>query len=245
MSDVKAFPAKTRAGLIESTVLKLFTREAKVVHVEDVGSAFRIVTLGGSALRNIAWSPGDKIQVLLGRWVQRTYTPMDWDVESGHTRILIHLHSGGPGEQWARTVRAGDECNIFGPRASLDVGGARGEIVVFGDEASIGLIQAICGQCSDRTVRSLLEVSAAADAREALARLGMGDVELFQRTEDDSHLEDVQRRLLVLAAAATTVVLTGKASSIQRLRRALKASDISVSKVLAKPYWAPGRAGLD
>ncbi|MBA5205621.1 siderophore-interacting protein [Pectobacterium aroidearum] len=245
MKDIAAFQPQKRTSLLESAVLKLFTRKAKVMNIEDVGTAFRIITLGGNALRDIGWAPGDKIQMLLGGWVQRTYTPIEWDVESGCTRIMVHLHSGGPGEQWVRNVRTGDECDIFGPRASLNVSRANGETTVFGDETSIGLIRAISAQPSVRSVRSLLEVTSISDTRAALASLDLRDVELFQRLENDVHLEAVQQRLLLLAASGGTSILTGKMSSIQRLRRALKASGVSSRNILTKPYWALGRTGLD
>jgi ferric-chelate reductase (NADPH) len=89
-----------RAGRIELALQKIFTRSAQVLEVEDVGGSFRLVTLGGDALRDAAWTPGDKIQVMLGGWVQRTYTPIDWDGELGRMRLLVYLHGDAPGTQW-------------------------------------------------------------------------------------------------------------------------------------------------
>jgi hypothetical protein len=92
MSSVDTPAAQPRAGLIESAIQTLFARSAVVVDVEPVGPAFRIVTLEGEALKNVAWTPGDKIQIQLGGWVQRTYTPMDWDAVGGRTRLLVYLN---------------------------------------------------------------------------------------------------------------------------------------------------------
>ncbi|UNT99986.1 siderophore-interacting protein [Xanthomonas translucens] len=89
---------------------------AHVTAIEDVGPAFRIITLGGESLRTTTWTPADKIQIQWGNWIKRTYTPVDWDTENGTTRILIYKKAGGPGSQWARTVRTGDECIVFGAR---------------------------------------------------------------------------------------------------------------------------------
>jgi hypothetical protein len=108
-----------RAGLFEATLQKLFTRSAHVVDIVDIGSAFRIITLGGDGLRHVAWTPGDKLQVQLGGSIQRTCTPIDWDAVAGRTRIPICLHAGGPGTRWARMVRKGDNCILFGPRKSI------------------------------------------------------------------------------------------------------------------------------
>lgn len=245
MSGVTTPEPKKRTGLLESAMLKLFTRKVRVVDLENVGTAFRIVTLRGDSFGSIEWTPGDKIQILLGGWVQRTYTPMEWDGASGRTRILIYLHSGGPGVQWARTLQIGDEYDAFGPRASLTGGDASEMSIVFGDETSIGLAHALSRRSPGNSTRCLLEVTSIANAREALARLDLGGVELFERVENDAHIEEIQQRLSVLTTVAATFVLTGKANSIQRLRRALKMFGVPTSKILAKPYWAPGKAGLD
>ena len=47
------------------------------------------------------------------------------------------------------------------------------------------------------------------------------------------------------AAADVRFVLTGQAQSIQRISRALKAAGVGSARILAKAYWAPGKAGLD
>lgn len=77
MNDVTPTTTKKRSGLFESAMVKLFMRSAKVLDVEDIGDHFRLITLGGDPLRNVQWTPGDKIQLQFGGWVQRTYTPMD------------------------------------------------------------------------------------------------------------------------------------------------------------------------
>lgn len=40
-------------------------------------------------------------------------------------------------------------------------------------------------------------------------------------------------------------VLSGKASSIQLLRRVLGASGVAPTQMKTKAYWAPGKKGLD
>jgi NADPH-dependent ferric siderophore reductase len=121
MNDATSTTTKRRTRLLESAMVKLFMRNATVLDIEDIGNNFRLITLGSDTLKNAQWTPGDKLQIQLGGWVQRTYTPMDWDAESGRTRIRTYLHSDGPGTQRARTLRPGDECILFGPRDSIDL----------------------------------------------------------------------------------------------------------------------------
>jgi len=45
--------------------------------------------------------------------------------------------------------------------------------------------------------------------------------------------------------AQMSVVLTGKAQSIQYVSRALKIAGVGSSRIKAKAYWAPGKTGLD
>jgi NADPH-dependent ferric siderophore reductase len=78
-----------------------------------------------------------------------------------------------------------------------------------------------------------------------MVRLHLDAAESFECMENDAHLEGIERRLSALAAAGATFVLTGKAPTIQRLRRVLKDSGVASPRVLAKAYWAPGKTGLD
>jgi NADPH-dependent ferric siderophore reductase len=68
---------------------------------------------------------------------------------------------------------------------------------------------------------------------------------LIERVADDAQLAVAEAEVLPLAASGAHFVLTGKASSIQRVSRALKAAGVASSRVKAKAYWAPGKTGLD
>src|SRR5258708_2149027 len=88
--------------------LILGSGQTRVKAVEDLNPKFRMITVHGRALQNVAWTPGDKIEIQLGSWAQRTYTPLAWDAAEGSTQIVVYQHSDGPGTDWARALRAGD-----------------------------------------------------------------------------------------------------------------------------------------
>jgi NADPH-dependent ferric siderophore reductase len=239
-------PPPRQPGRLGRALIRLLMKHARVVEVEKLGDDFRLITLESPEFRGVSWAPGHKMQIAMGSaFVARTFTPIDWDVAKGKTRILGYAHGSGPGSAWIRVAAVGGECDVFGPRASLDVGHAAGTRVVLGDETSIGLAYAVSQHFPGSTLRCLFEVSSASAACEALERLKLDDADVFQRTDDDTHLEDIEDRLPALAASAGTFLLTGKAPSIQRLRRALKALGVPASRVATKAYWAPGRSGLD
>jgi ferric-chelate reductase (NADPH) len=230
-----------RAGRFEATVQKLFTRRAHVVDIVDIGSAFRIITLGGDALRHVAWTPGDKLQVQLGGWVQRTYTPMDWDPVAGRTRILVCLHAGGPGTQWARMVRKGDDCILFGPRKSI--ARAASSVIVFGDETSLGLAAALRGPGT----HLLLEVANPDQAMPVLGYLGLGGAYVSTRSAGDAHLAEGETQLStwLMTDPGAEIILTGRASAIQHMTRFLRQTEVGTGRRQSKAYWAPGKKGLD
>ena len=237
--------AQRQPGRFGRALIRLLMKPARIVENTPLAEGFRRLTLESPAFKGLPWVPGQKIQVAMGSaFVARTFTPIDWDADAGRTRIVGYAHGDGPGSAWIADAQPGDSCDVFGPRASLDVGHA-GPRVMIGDETSIGLALAASRRAASGASRYLFEVNALAHARDALARLDLAGVELFERTPGDTHLAGIAHRLPALAAAGARFVLTGKASSVQQLRRALKTSGVAASRILAKPYWAPGRTGLD
>lgn len=235
------------AGLIEAAMFKLFTRGARVLDIEDIGRAFRIITLGGEALRKVEWTPGDKIQIQLGGWTQRTYTPMGWDAENGSTRILVYLHGDAPGTRWARALRVGDECAVFGPRKSVRLARPTSTIILFGDETSLGLAAALRDQMSAPTVLGLFEVSSLADTAGVVERLDLNGTALCPIVADDGHFGELEARMSALLSehASADIVLTGRAGAIQRMSRLLRQHGVASGRRASKAYWAPGKTGMD
>jgi ferric-chelate reductase (NADPH) len=237
-------PLLKQPGLLESAMLKLFTRIAEVQEVQEIGPAYRLITLSGDVLRDIHWTPGDKIQIQLGGWKQRTYTPIDWDSKNGRTRILIYLHGDGPGTEWARALHKGKTCIVFGPRKSVRLAAPAAPVILFGDETTLGLAAALRRQSS---VQMLFEVSSIADTMPALQQLHLDDAHVCERHDNDEHLSNMQEQLagLLLAQPGADIVLTGKASSIQHMSRLLRQRKLAGGRRQTKAYWATGKSGLD
>jgi NADPH-dependent ferric siderophore reductase len=136
-------PLLAPPGRVTRTLLRWLMRPARVAAVETLSPRFRLIELEGKALRNVAWTAGEKLQVAIGSGLSaRTYTPISWDAGSGRTRILTFAHGEGPGSRWAGGLREGNTCQFFGPRRSLDLSSLESPVVLFGDETSFGLAAA-------------------------------------------------------------------------------------------------------
>ena len=76
-------------GLAARLLTRIFFRPAAVMENRQVAEGLHLITLEGAALRDLPWSPGDKLQVRIGPGLlTRTYTPTCWDTAHGSTQIL-------------------------------------------------------------------------------------------------------------------------------------------------------------
>jgi NADPH-dependent ferric siderophore reductase len=232
-------------GPVTRTLLRWFMRPARVAAVERLSPRFRRIRLEGEALRDVLWAPGQKIQVALGTGLAaRTYTPVSWDVTRGTTQLLAFSHGEGPGSRWAAGLSAGDGCQFFGPRRSLDFTDRPGPWVLFGDETSFAVALA-CRMALGSGFRCVFEVSDIAEARTVLDAVGLGDATLIGRLAGDDHLAAAVDALSHAGGATAYFALTGRAPAIQRVTQALKDRGVAASRRKAKAYWAPGKTGLD
>lgn len=239
-------PAAEPAGRLSQALLRLLMRRARIVATEWLTGRFKLITLEGPALAGIAWMPGQKIQIAMGSaFTARTYTPLEWNAEAGRTCILGFEPGDGPGSTWVRNVEAGDLCDLFGPRGSLDLRRVPRSAVVIGDETSFGLAYALTHADPARSVTCLFEIVDAESARHVLAQLCMGEAKLFVKQSGDAHLDAMEAAVPPLAAAGSGFVLTGRAATVQRLHQSLKLYGVPAAQILTKAYWAPGKTGLD
>lgn len=239
-------PAGSAKGRLSSVLRRILMRRATVSGCEPISGCFRLITLEGPALRGVAWVPGQKLQIAMAEsFVTRTYTPIEWDALAGQTRLLCYAHASGPGSAWVRDVKPGDECDVFGPRSSIDLRATSGPLALFGDETSIGLAYALSAQHPTRSAALYFELDDMKASSDVLKHLGLRGATLFERHMDDAHVERMEAVLPSLAAGGAAFVFAGKAGTVQRLRQSLKLLDVAIPRITTKVYWAPGKVGLD
>jgi ferric-chelate reductase (NADPH) len=239
-------PTSQRGGLLERAVTRLLMRLAHVTEVTRLSENFRLIHFQGEALKECAWSPGDKVQMKLdGGLTTRTYTPIEWDGKAGTTCILAYCHGAGPGSEWCKHAAIGDQRQFFGPRKSMDLTGLHSPIV-FGDETSLGLALAMIRHGEPGAApHFVFEVSDLDESASALDQLGLANAVLIKRRADNTHLHDISEAILSVAQRTSTFVLSGSAPSIQQVGRTLKSDGIEPRRIRTKVYWAPGKTGLD
>ncbi len=222
-------------------------RQAQIVSLGEPATEFRRLSLQGSDLRDVSWTPGDKIQVFLPEHGMRTYTPLSWDSRSGSTELLVYLHGDGPGAAWGRAAQVGDALQFFGPRRSIDGRALPGRVVLFGDETSFAVASALRARLGPENLACVFELSSSRGSQALLSELDLAASVIVPRREDDSHLDAVHTSVseLLDRTSGAQLVLTGRARAIQLLRARLKRSPGGARVAAAKAYWARGKRGLD
>ncbi|MEZ4367537.1 MAG: hypothetical protein R2939_14860 [Kofleriaceae bacterium] len=228
-------------GRLLSLVGRLALREAELVAAVDLAPWLRRITLAGAGLRGVTARPGDKVQVLLPSADVRTFTPIGWDAAAGQVELVLFRRDACVAGRWIGALREGERCRFVGPQRSLDLG-VDGAVVIVGDETSLAVATAVAR--AGRDVHAVLEVDDVDGTRAAARALGV-EATPVARVGDDGHLGALVDGVRAALASRPTarVALTGRAQTIQRVRRELGASTRGPASV--RPYWSTGKVALD
>lgn len=229
--------------LLEQTV----TAEARVSHADRVAGKFVSFSLESSAFRAPRWQPGDKVDFQIGALSYRAYTPVRVDSDTGRMELLVYLHGHSPGARRVSLLRGGETVRIYGPRRSTTLSAAPERLGIFGDETSLALMAA--RQVQDTGfdgAACIVETDDPETTGQILGALGLGQAQLHQRRQDGGHLKAAGSRALswLREQADRQMLLTGRARSIQALRKALLAGDVGKDRIQTHAFWADGKTAL-
>lgn len=238
----------TVSRILSGALEKLLFKPVTITGVEAVGESFRLLSMQGVGFQGVKWIPGQAVQIFLGNFTKRAYTPMSLDPDAGSACFLFYLHGKGPGSEWAASARAGNVCQVMRPKSSIDFTSFTESTLFFGDETSLAAAQAL-HRCRRQTVPTqyVFEVNSPAQTEKILRKFGLSQASLVRKREDGSHLAEVIAHIAEQAARIQSLqwVFTGQARSIQSVQKGLKLAGVPLSRSKVKAYWSPGRIGLD
>jgi len=233
---------------------------AEVQHVEAVTRRMRRVTIVGRELTGLGWTPGQQVRVLfkdptsLRVWlsprelrdVNRSYSLWDYDPDAGRYELVVLDHDGdGPGARWVRDVQAGDRILVGRPEGTFRARVPSAYHLFVGEEtAAAGFGAMVRALPASERVLGVLQADTAEDHFDlprTLVRVERGGASASPSTV----LVDAVKAL-TLPAQPGTAYLAGEAKTIQAVRRHLiDERGWSRGAIVTKPFWAPGKRGLD
>ncbi|WP_399892950.1 siderophore-interacting protein [Streptomyces sp. BBFR51] len=221
-------------------VLDLLTVRGTVTEAEQLTARMRRLRIDGGQLAGLEVQPGQQVRVLVGGLALRTYSIWHYD-PSGVVELCVLDHAGsGPGARWGRAVAPGEQVRLRRPEGTFTLRPDAARHFFVGDEtASVAFGAMLAALPGEAVVSGCIEMATAAD-RLPLA----GGDRLDWVLRGETSLPDAVRRLAPEPGGIAYVA--GEARDVQAVRRVLvQEAGWGRRAVLTKPFWTPGKKGME
>ncbi|WP_406294149.1 siderophore-interacting protein [Embleya sp. NBC_00888] len=234
---------------------------ATIVETESIAARMRRIRMHDDALRGLSCRPGQQVRVhvndvlSMAGWRQgagnllRTYSVWSNDPQAGTLDLCVLDHDGdaGPGAAWGRAARPGDRVRFGRPEGGFVLRPDAPYHVFVGEEtASVALGAMIAAVGPAVNVYGVIETATAAD------RLPMPHAERLTWLERGTASAASSATLaaavgrLALPATPGVAYVAGEAKTVKLVRDRLVADHgWDRRSVITKPFWSPGRTGMD
>ena len=231
-------------------LIELGTVHATVEAAEWVTPTIRRILLRGPQLRVLRAEPGQHVRVHMGGPggipARRTYSV--WDHEGDGIELRVLNHGDGPGSRWARDVEQDCEVVLSRPQGGfvLQPPGAPYAVFVGEETASVAFAAML------RALPQALPAYGVIETDEPEGRLPLPRADELTwvcrhgAAAAGSKLPVEALRGLSLPDRPGVAYVAGEARVCQAVRRHLVAERGWPRRaVLVKPFWTPGRTGMD
>ncbi|MEV4313044.1 siderophore-interacting protein [Actinocrispum sp. NPDC049592] len=226
-------------------LLDRFLCRGTVEAVDDLTPRMRRIRITGESVRGLAWVPGQHVRLQVGDLFPnfgnalRTYSVWDYAGDGRLDLCILDHPEGGPGARWARDVTVGQEVAFTRPEGRLVIHDDAPYQLFVGDEtAAVAFGAMLRALPASARVFGLLEANGP-DDRLPLPR------ELTWVYRDAEPLTTALEAL-DLPAEPGVAYIAGEARTCQAVRRHLVRDRGWPRKTaIVKPFWAPGKRGMD
>ncbi len=237
---------------------RLFIR-AGVSEIEQVASRMRRIRLTGPGVAELSWTPGQQVRVLVSelfsfetarrafRDALRTYSVWDHDPGSASLDLCVLEHGDGPGARWSKSLAVGDEVAFREPEGTFVLQPSDYHVFIGEETAAVPFGAMLHTLPASERVFGAIEVDAEAD-RLTLPR---GDDLAWSyrrgRPADSSATLLTAARALELPGSPGFLYLAGEAKTCAAIRRHFidERGWPAKTSMLVKPFWTPGKRGLE
>lgn len=234
---------------------------ATVSEIERLTPRMRRVRFSGPRLQGLDWTPGQHVRLRVESLCEsvlrlrpypalRTYSIYDADPGIGTLDIVMVDHDGEPkgktpASRWATATSAGDHVHLTRPQGNFVIRHDAPYHVFAGEEtASVAFAAMLRSMRPTAEIYGVIEAATDADhlpLAAPLTRVERGDA----AAANSAVLADGLRSL-ALPGYPGVAYLAGEARTIQTLRRILITErGWDRRQIRTKPFWTPGRIGME
>lgn len=221
--------------------------------IDQPTPTMRRIQLRGPRLEGLTWTPGQHIRLqvtgfresvarLRPRDTLRTYSIHQADRDAATLDIVMFDHGQAvtPAKRWAANVSVGDEVNFTRPQGNLVVCHDAPYHLFAGEETASVAFAAML-----RSLPVGAEVHGVIEGEPGATPLPLARPLTHVVRRDATALADALRTL-DLPDQPGVAYLAGEARTIQTLRRILiDERGWDRRQVVTKPFWTPGRTGME
>jgi NADPH-dependent ferric siderophore reductase len=219
--------------------------ELETVETADLGPRMRRIRLGGTALQDFTYQPGQDVMLVLSggeRPLCRRYTIRGFDRATRILELNIVAHGvHGPGAEWAASTQVGDRINGVGPRGKIFVDPDVDWHLFLGDEsAAPGSLHMLEVLPDGVPGQAILEVPSPEDelpsSADGVTWLYRGDVPAIQSTMLADAMTAAE-----LPEGRGRVYIAGEVQVVNAILRAALAQGLEPTQLSPKAYWGRGK----
>lgn len=238
---------------IADSIARRFLNKAHVISKEEIADDVFHLIIAGKALENLSYIPGQHVRIFIGmdkdlgfREKIRTYSIWHYHSENGTMNLVICAHSDGPGSAWIKSVKAGDELYLTSPQGKFIVDTSAKEYLFVGDVSALAHLYAIRRNLpSDKTMRGIIYAEKKSQLFTDLD--GFLPFELYDLNQNP--LQEIIRiveQKPVVNHSETIVYIGGDGRMCVGLNTYFKTvKGFKTKNIKAKPFWMPGKQGLE
>jgi NADPH-dependent ferric siderophore reductase len=243
-------PADARAG---GRLPGFFSVTGTVTEIDPIARRMRRIRIEGDDVARLAWVPGQHVRVhvadmrspsswLRPRDLLRTYSV--WQHDGGIELCVLDHDDGGPGVRWARQLRRGQPVRFSRPEGPFVLRDAQYHVFAGEETAAVAFGAMLRAHPSAAPAYGVIEADEP-DDRLPLARQLHWQYRHGRSAASSQTLLEAFTRL-ALPGEPGTAYLAGEARTIQLLRRHLVSErGWPRQSIRTKPFWTPGKRGLD
>ncbi len=226
-------------------LLDRFLCRGTVQAIDDLTPRMRRIRITGESVRGLDWVPGQHVRLQVGDFLPnfgnalRTYSVWDYSSEGWLDLCILNHSEGGPGARWARDVSIGQDVAFTRPEGRLIIQDDAPYHLFVGDEtAAVAFGAMLRALPSSARVYGVLEADGPED------RLQLAREVTWVYRDAEPLLSALQA--LDLPAEPGAAYIAGEARTCQAVRRHLvRDRGWTRKSAIVKPFWAPGKRGMD
>ena len=257
---VKIFLLLNRLSIHRSSYMSItdklarqFLKQAIVLSKKELSEGIFHLIIKGQDLVNLTYLPGQHLRVFVGMDMDvamsdkvRTYSVWRYDNKMGIMDLMVCTHANGPGSLWANELREGEEIYFTSPKGKFTLDLSAQQYLFIGDITTLAHFYEIKRNLpTTKHVKGILYADHIHDLVPDLD--GSFPFEFYELPPYPlEQLKALLDKELPLDTNDCMVYVGGDGRvCVELLRHLKKTKGMNGKNIKVKPFWMPGKKGLE